>query len=213
MKAIIQIFAKAPEPGYVKTRLLPFLTAEQACRLHQRFVLHTIAIAHTTRAESIELWCTPDTAHPFFAQCAMRYGVCLYTQQGEDLGERMAYAQRRALSHRQRGILIGTDCPALDAKYLQSAADELDNYDALFAPTEDGGYALVAARQAALACFSGIAWGTAQVMSATRERLTAARAHWLELPTLWDVDTAQDYARLQNSAGLAFLTTDHESYI
>jgi glycosyltransferase A (GT-A) superfamily protein (DUF2064 family) len=43
--------------------------------------------------------------------------------------------------------------------------------------------------------FSGIAWSTGTVLAATRARLTAARASFVELPALWDVDTPADVVR------------------
>ena len=42
-----------------------------------------------------------------------------------DLGERMFYALREALERFERVILVGSDCPGLDAAYLAQALDSL----------------------------------------------------------------------------------------
>jgi hypothetical protein len=43
MPAALVIFAKAPIPGQVKTRLTPTLTEDEAATLHGSFVLDTLA--------------------------------------------------------------------------------------------------------------------------------------------------------------------------
>ncbi len=91
-------------------------------------------------------------------------------------------------------MLIGTDCPAIDANYLASASSALDTHDAVFGPVEDGGYALVGVARDVDA-YAGIAWSTPSVMAGTRAALRRSGARWMELPTLWDVDNAEDLAR------------------
>jgi glycosyltransferase A (GT-A) superfamily protein (DUF2064 family) len=51
--------------------------------------------------------------------------------------------------------------------------------------------------------FDRIAWGSGDVMAQTRERLAAADAKWIELPSLWDVDRPADLERLEREGWLA----------
>jgi glycosyltransferase A (GT-A) superfamily protein (DUF2064 family) len=95
-----------------------------------------------------------------------------------------------------RAILLGSDCPVLDAPELIAAADALMLNDSVFVPVEDGGYALVGCRGSVPDCFEGIVWSTGGVMARTRARMTIAGNRWMELPVAWDVDTAADVARL-----------------
>jgi glycosyltransferase A (GT-A) superfamily protein (DUF2064 family) len=69
--------------------------------------------------------------------------------------------------------------------------------DAVLAPAEDGGYALIALRRVSPRLFADIDWGGPRVMAQTRERLAALGWRWRELPTLWDVDRPEDVARLR----------------
>jgi hypothetical protein len=162
----------------------------------------------------VELWCAPDPTHPWFASLEARYGLRLVPQRGRDLGERMHTALAGALRRHRHAVLIGTDCPALCPEDLQAARDGLDGaMDAVFAPVEDGGYALVALRQVAAALFEDIAWSTAGVMAATRERLRALEWRWAELPLRWDVDQPEDLRRLRQDPRLAHLleeVADHD---
>src|SRR5690606_30137587 len=121
------------------------------------------------------------------------------TQQGDTLGDRMREALARGLAEGFVPMLIGCDVPSLRVADLRGAFDALRERDAVFAPTEDGGYALVGCRRRVPEVFDGIGWGGPLVMAETRARLRAAGAHWTELHTQWDVDDAGDLARWQAS--------------
>jgi rSAM/selenodomain-associated transferase 1 len=169
-------------------------------------VAHTLATADQARRRgliaAVELWCSPDVSHPALAEWARRHGASLHPQQGDDLGARMRHALASALARGDVPILIGTDCPAIDADYLGSASAALDTHDAVFGPVEDGGYALVGLARDVDA-FTGIAWSTPSVMAETRAVLRRAGTRWMELSTLWDVDTAGDLSRWRGSGARA----------
>lgn len=198
--ARLLVFAKAPQPGVVKTRLIPALGALGAAALHARLVAHTLEMAGAAGMGGIELHCAPDTSDPFFQHCSSKYGVTLATQTDGDLGKRMHDAFYKALATTSHIILIGTDCPALTAAHLIEARQALQNgNDAVFVPTEDGGYALIGLGGCDARLFENISWGGAQVMAQTREHLRGLRWRWRELATLWDVDRPVDFQRLLQS--------------
>ncbi len=114
----ILIFAKAPVAGEVKTRLIPALGADGARQLYQQLLERLLGMVCRELSCAVELWCTPDSTHPLFQHFASLPGVTLHRQQGEDLGERMAYACEEALRRQQRVILIGVDAPALTPQQL-----------------------------------------------------------------------------------------------
>lgn len=200
-RARVAVFAKAPVPGQVKTRLAALLGAEGAAELHARLVRHALATASQARVGPVELWCSPDESHPFFARCAELFALSLHRQAGKDLGARMHGAFLDGLGAGGRMIIIGSDCPALEAADLRAAAEALATHEAAIAPAEDGGYVLVGLSRPMPELFVGMEWGTAAVMARTRERLAGSR--WKELPGRWDVDRPEDYARLQREGRLA----------
>lgn len=193
----IAVFAKAPVAGRVKTRLAAELGDEGAARLAASLTLRALATAVGSHVGAVELWCSPDISHPFFAQCASRFPVKLREQAGADLGARMKAAVDEAIAAGSAAIVIGADCPALDAAVLQRAARALAHHDAVFVPAEDGGYVLVGMARSLPGVFDGIAWGEGTVMQQTRERLVSAHARWQELDPLWDVDRPEDYRRMR----------------
>ena len=186
----IAILSRAPIPGQTKTRLIPALGAEGAADLHRRFLHGTVRTALKADIGPVTLWCTPDTIHPEFAACAALGPLILRQQAEGDLGLRMLAAINGPT------LIIGTDCPALTPAHLQQAANALNENDAVLIPAADGGYVLIGLRQPEPAVFADIAWGTAQVLACTRQRLRNIGYSWDELPTLWDVDEPADLVRL-----------------
>jgi len=197
---VVIVFARAPSPGAVKTRLIPVLGAEGAAALHARLAEQALETACAASLARVELHGTPDIDDPFLRSCARQFAAVLVAQTGADLGARMRAAFESVLARHPRALLIGSDCPALTAHHLRQADEALrDGADAVFVPCEDGGYALIGLTRVHARLFDGIAWGSETVMAETRARLRALGWRWRELETLWDVDRPEDYARLMSS--------------
>ena len=193
----VLVFAKAPQPGTVKTRLIPLLGPERAACLHRKLVEHALGAAVAAASGPVELWCAPDCSDAFLRECAGTFGASLHTQPDGDLGTRMAHALERALRVSQSGVLIGTDCAVLGPEHIREAAGALAAGDeAVFCPAEDGGYALIGLTRCDARLFEDIRWGESSVMDSTRRRLRELDWRWRELETLWDVDRPEDYQRL-----------------
>ncbi len=196
MSVGVAVFAKAPVPGYAKTRLIPRLGAGGAAALQERLVRRALATAAASGVGPVVLWCAPDAEHPALRGAAADAGAGLAVQAGADLGARMlaAFAAGSPL------VLIGTDCPCLAPDDLREAARLLgEGADAVIAPAEDGGYGLVAARRPWPALFAGVPWGTGTVAAETRRRAREAGLALAEIRTVWDVDAPADYERLRSS--------------
>lgn len=193
----IAVFAKAPVPGEVKTRLVPLLGDIAAAELHALLVRRALATAIKAAAGPVELWCAPDHGHPFFDSCAAEFGVAIRDQRGGDLGERMLATFGALLSSAPAALLIGSDAPALSSADINAAAAALHaGKDAVFQPAEDGGYVLVGLRRPIESLFRGMRWSTDDVWKETRTRLERTAIAWAALETRWDVDRPEDYKRL-----------------
>ena len=193
----IVVFAKAPAPGRVKTRLIPTLGEAGAAALHRRLVMHTLRAAQEADLGPVELWCAPDTHHAFFSECERGFGVSLHSQCEGDLGARMRRALENVLGRAERAILVGSDIPALSAQYLRDAERALSRaHDAVIGPAEDGGYVLIGLARCDPDLFRDIPWGEPEVLAETRGRIAALRWRCFELPALSDVDRPEDLKRL-----------------
>lgn len=200
----LAILAKAPVPGWAKTRLIPRLGAEGAAELHRRLVWHTLETAvSATSPAAITLW----TAHPsrhgseehtFFIECAEHFGIRLRAQPVGDLGIRM-HAALAAMPG--PGLVIGCDCPMLDAALLQRCQAALVSVDCVLLPAEDGGYALVGSRRTEQRLFADIDWSTERVMAQTLSRIEALGWTCTCPARVWDVDRPADIDRLLSLPG------------
>jgi rSAM/selenodomain-associated transferase 1 len=191
----VAVLAKAPIPGFAKTRLIPVLGAAGAALLQERLIERAVATASAAAVGPIVLWTLPHEGHPAFQAIGSRHGVGLARQADGDLGARMLAALAAASGP---ALVIGTDCPALEPGQLRRAADILRlGTDVVVFPAEDGGYVLIGMREPQPALFSGLHWGTADVMEETRRRLRRRRLSWQQPVTLWDVDLPEDLERLR----------------
>lgn len=191
----VAILAKAPVAGLAKTRLIPQLGADGAARLARWMLARSVATALAARLGPVTLWCAPDCAHPAFAAYAADTRLSLQPQPEGDLGVRM-FAAARAANTPAGVLIIGSDCPQLDAHSLRTAAFALAEHDASVIPAEDGGYVLIALRRAEPAVFSDLPWSTAEVMARTRARFAALGWRVAEAASHWDVDEPADVERL-----------------
>lgn len=187
------IFAKAPIPGQVKTRLCPPLTPDEAASLHGSMVMDVAEQSRGIRNLDRFLACTPSSDHAFFQTLAARYNVTLCEQVGDDLGQRMGHALAEALGKGYRyAFVVGTDIPTLSPPTYKSAISLLQTHDMVLGPTHDGGYYLIGLKQPIPQLFVDIPWSTEQVCS-----LTQIKAHSLGqtiglLESKRDIDTFAD---------------------
>jgi uncharacterized protein len=190
------ILAKAPIPGTVKTRLIPALGAEGAAALAAAMLQRTVAMAIEATLGPVELCVAPCLGLPHWQELALPPQLA-WSEQGEgDLGARMARAARRSLQGGEPVLLIGTDCPGLEAIQLRTAAAQLRHHEAALLPTQDGGYALLGLRRFDLAPFEAMPWSTAQVFIETCRRLSAIGWSWQGQAPLADIDVPEDLVHL-----------------
>lgn len=188
----IVIIAKAPIPGFAKTRLIPALGPDGAARLARQMLRHTVSNALAAALGPVELCTTPDPLDPVWSNLQLP-GQLTWSDQGEgDLGARMARAAARSPARGERVLLIGTDCPTISADDLLTASRALDTHDAFIQPTVDGGYALLGLRAFHPLVFHDIPWSTNSVAFDTLCHM--GRLGWsvLSRPPLHDIDEPPD---------------------
>lgn len=192
-------FAKAPVVGKVKTRLIKNIGAEAACQLHKELMSATSKMISESAIAPFELWVAGTKSEDFMKEGSQQFDGQCFTQRGANLGERMSFALKSALYRWNYAVIVGSDCPAMDDKYLVNALTQLEQgAELVVGPAEDGGYVLIGAREHFPSLFEGISWGTERVMQQTREKALLLGIQLIELPTLWDVDNVGDLKRMSN---------------
>jgi hypothetical protein len=182
----IVVFAKAPVPGRVKTRLIPALGETGAAQLAERMLEQALQQALAAAVGPVELCMSPAPDAPEWAGIALPAGIETSDQGEGDLGARMARAVQRATAQGGAVLLTGTDCPDLTAERLRVAAARLAGHDAVLHRAEDGGYPLLGLRAFDASLFQSMPWSTPAVADLTLQRLAALG--W----TVWVGDTLRD---------------------
>ena len=193
-KTLIQLFAKPPVEGKVKTRLIPDLGAKAATAIYRHCLKSNIKLIKQSTFD-FQIWLTETSDDPLFHNEPVKY------QQGHNLGDRMLHALTDALSHHTKAILIGSDCLDLTTPLLQRVCKKLQQHDLVLIPAHDGGYVLIAAKQSIdPVIFKDIEWSSERVLTQTLERAMHAGINTVVLNPLRDIDRVDDvqhYAELQ----------------
>lgn len=190
LKTVIAQFVKSPETDQVKTRLQPHLTKEQATQVHINLACHVAQEAACFRAAELVLWSSAEGA--FVDGLSQKHGVTHHQQVGNGLGERLLHTVQRILVVADAVILIGSDCPFIDAGYLDEAIAQLSQNDVVIGPATDGGYVLLGLKKAHVSLFEGIAWGTEVVYEQTIEKIKGLGLDYAALSALADIDRPED---------------------
>jgi rSAM/selenodomain-associated transferase 1 len=195
---IIQIFAKPPVAGKVKTSLIADLGETVATDLYRYCLDYTLNLVRQSGFE-YQIWLSEDSSDPVFQ--GMDYSL----QQGTDLGSRMLQAisseLRQQANDTAKVILIGSDCLDLTIDHLQQALDSLNGSDIVLLPTLDGGYALIACRMIDARLFAEVEWSSSQVLDQTLRNARNLNYRVKILETVRDIDTLHDvnhYAELKS---------------
>ena len=204
-RATLLVFAKAPRPGEVKTRLARSLGRDDAPEYDMAAALYRrmgrmITDAVAEAPATVTVCYDPQDMEPEMRDWLGSAGARYWPQGAGHLGERMSRMFTRAFEHSERVVVIGTDTPAVDAGTIARALAALDTADIVLGPSRDGGYYLLALREPHPSLFEGIEWSTGSVLAATvaRARALELRVTFLEVET--DVDTARDLAPEVTSA-------------
>ena len=188
------IFTRYPEAGKTKTRLIPALGTVGAANLQRQMTEHTIfQIKELQKTADISVEVRFAGGDLQLMQDWLGFGL-IYQPQGEgDLGLRMTRSLFDAFqSGAEKVIIIGTDCPGVNAKVLATAFEQLQVSDLVLGPAIDGGYYLIGLRQHIPELFANIEWGTAEVFQKTLDIAQLLNLKCAYLPTLADIDRPED---------------------
>lgn len=186
------VFAKAPLPGLVKTRLIPALGAGGAAHLARQMLEATLSQALAADIGPVELCSAPAFEDSAWQSISLPPNISHSSQGPGDLGARLSRVAARIIAQEEAVLLFGTDAPQLDAAHLRHAAALLRTADATLFPTSDGGYILLGLNRFHPLIFSDIPWSTADVASTTLARLDQLGWSVRLGPRLHDIDTSHD---------------------
>ncbi|MDA1259669.1 MAG: TIGR04282 family arsenosugar biosynthesis glycosyltransferase [Planctomycetota bacterium] len=189
----VLVFARDPDAGPVKTRLAATIGIEAAREVYRRLAEQVWSGLEHPELER-HLWIAP-------AESASRAAAWLegatrvHAQVEGELGARLGAAFAASFAAQAPwAAAVGTDAPEVDAAMVLRAGAALAQHELAIVPALDGGYALIALSYPTPELFTGMPWSTPQLLEATLERASELGLKVALLPTVRDVDTAEDLA-------------------
>lgn len=194
------VFAKAPEPGRVKTRLAAQVGGQAATQIYRRMAerLWTLLLkAKQTEGYRLALAFDPPKAGPEMRTWLSDADAYLPQATG-NLGDRIADAVDQVLDRGARAItVVGTDCPSLSSRHLVQAFEACETHPFALGPAEDGGfYALTLTPEARplLPQLPALPWSSPLTGTSLLEEAALLGLEGALLPALRDLDTLEDLA-------------------
>lgn len=205
----IGVMAKAPRPGFAKTRLCPPLRPEQAAALSAAFlrdITENIVLAATQAPIQGYIAYAPAGQEALFdghlaagTEMVLADGSIDAPDSVQGFGKCLLHAIQAMLSiGHPAAVVLNSDSPTLPTQVLAKTAQALaeDPSSVVLGPADDGGYYLLGMTKAHAHLFAGIAWSSDSVAETTRKRAAELGLPVAELPTWYDVDDETALRRL-----------------
>lgn len=195
---LLGVFAKVPEPGRVKTRLVPALGERGAVELAWAFLHDTLETVKGCRRGETVLLISPDAAPLRLFATAGAAAPHVLDQGSGDLGVRLERFFTHALARHPWAIALGTDSPGMPASKLDEAIDALEtsSAQAVFGPALDGGYYLLGVKAIAPRMLGDVRWSTSAALIDSERALARAGLSSCRISAWFDVDEPHDLVRL-----------------
>jgi hypothetical protein len=206
VRAIVVIVAKEPVATQVKTRLCPGLSPAQAAEIYTLFVQDMVEeMSGIFGAEAglpanpqpcirLALAYTPEGARRTF-EVILPPPVLTFSQQGADLGERLAHIFTKLCGEGYDQVhIINSDSPDMPCSLIYESTKllEIPQIDLVLGPCVDGGYYLIGLKKPTPELFQEIPWSTDRVLALTLERARAVGLSCRLLDPWYDIDTHDD---------------------
>ena len=193
-KNALIVFQKNLIQGKVKTRLAKDLGDAEALYIYTVLVVYTRTVVNELHCDKFIFYSDDVEQNDDWKN---EYNKAV--QQGNNLGGRMKYAFETVLQNGyEKAIIIGTDCPMLTAKIIEEAFKKLNKNDVVIGASADGGYYLLGMQKMQSFLFENIAWSTASVFASTISQCKENKLSYFVLPTLHDVDIAEDLRHMKH---------------
>jgi uncharacterized protein len=188
---LLIVFAKAPRPGFVKTRL--GLQPEAAASLYAQFVRGTLETVCKLQPEAaLEL--SLDLPCDAWAEFSLPRTL----QRPGTLGVRLYAALERGLAvGHPKVVILGSDSPTLPAAHIRFLLRSAS--DVTLGPARDGGYYGIACRKIAPGMLDGVRWSSPHALDDTLRAVQRCGLSCTLGPQWFDVDTPEDLLLLDPS--------------
>lgn len=195
------VMAKAPRPGFVKTRLAQSVSVEAAVELYRCLLDDTLALARSVSGVQVAIMCpAPDVEE--LTRLA-RGTAEVVAQKGDGLASGLTSVFAHFGVGGQSVVAFNSDSPHLPASILENAFEALRSHDVVVGPTHDGGYYLVGAKAAHPKLFGSDGMGTTSALDSLLARARELQLTVVLTESFYDVDVEADLVRLADDLRMA----------
>ena len=180
----LYLFAKAPVPGQVKTRMQPELALTMLEQSVSKIKAHWPG--------SLVLTVSPGPDHDCFRDLQDRYRMDIEIQTEGDLGQRISHILEKAIRESGCGAVMGCDVPHIPGEILSQVYTRLSEQDNIVGPTVDGGFYILGLHELGHGIFDQVNWGSDQVFSQLLANLNSLDMNIDFCRKLRDIDTWSD---------------------
>ena len=185
--SLIMVFVRNPELGRVKTRLAKTIGDQAALEIYEILSKHTAKIISEIDSDKLIFYSEKIQDNDIWTVINCKKQI----QTKGDLGQKMLDAFQYGFSlGYKKIIIIGSDLYSLRPKHIESAFEQLENYDVVIGPALDGGYYLLGLNSVIPEIFKQKQWSTSSVLKETLSDLKEFNVNLLE--PLNDIDTYED---------------------
>lgn len=185
--SLIMVFVRNPELGRVKTRLAKTIGDQAALEIYEILSKHTAKIISEIDSDKLIFYSDKIQENDIWTAINCKKQI----QTKGDLGEKMLDAFQYGFSlGYKKIIIIGSDLYSLRPKHIESAFEQLENYDVVIGPALDGGYYLLGLNSVIPEIFKQKQWSTSSILKDTLSDLKKFNVNLLE--PLNDIDTYED---------------------
>lgn len=191
---VLVIMAKAPRLGAVKTRLTTSLSPHAATAFYSCLLDDTLELARSLEID-VAIMCPHSDVNELSQSAGAEATVV--AQEGEGLAAGLTSVFARFAGTQQRRVIaFNSDSPHLPRSVLLDAFETLAVHDMVVGPTYDGGYYLVGAKASHPSLFVHDGMSTSNAMENLLSRARALDLSVVSLQPFYDIDVADDLARL-----------------
>lgn len=185
------IFVRNPELGKVKTRLAQTLGNQQALAIYMALLQHTRKIAEQVDTDRLVFYSHYIDTEDAWPNDSFEK----FLQISGDLGDKIHSAFEKAFEEHSQVLIIGSDCASLTTAIVEEGFEALNTHDFVLGPALDGGYYLLGMKKFTPSLFEDIPWSTDQVANLSLDKMKAQGGNCHLLPTLSDIDFAEDWEK------------------
>jgi rSAM/selenodomain-associated transferase 1 len=194
--------AKAPRPGAVKTRLAPSLAPHSIADFYCCLLKDTLTLARSMGDVEVAIMCPQADVNELTQLASNQASVVAQKGEGLAAGLTSVFAHF-AKNGQRRTIAFNSDSPHLPRAVIENAFETLTAHDLVIGPTHDGGYYLVGAKASHPALFARDGMGTTSALTGLVSRARALELSVGFADPFYDIDVADDLARLTAELRLA----------